>query len=335
MAGAKIKVLNQEFALRPVNFFRGEKLLVDKACRQAREQLVPPAWEAFNYQVIHGLQAKLPQVLEQMQGLPLGEGPRLVVVREADKIKGEDRDWDNLWHLLNAPPPGVIYIFAQAGQPDRRLKIFKELAKLAGDRGDFSFEPWEKETILEPFVEEEFAGRGKKIEPAARQILAEFFGGDLGVLVQEIDKITTYVGSRTQVTEADLIAASPRLRGDFALAEAVCRKDLPESLKIIDEQLSQGEHPNLLISQLASAVRGLLQAKIAQKNRWYGAEAGKKLGVNPGFLRHYEAASARFTAGQLRKMLIDLAEADISVKTGRLEGSVVLPAIVANFFAAG
>lgn len=328
-----IKILKQSLTIKPVNFFFGEEMLVNKACQQARENLVPPAREAFNYQVCCGSEMKLGAVLENMQGLPLGQGDRLVIIKELDDLDGSDREWEVFWQILKDPPPGLIYIFAQPGSPDKRFAIFKGLLKLAGSQGDFSFKPWEKETILEPFIETEVNNQGKKIDPLARRILAESFSEDLGVLVSEITKIATFIGERPVITEADLVAASPRLRGDFALAEAIGRKDLAQSLMIVEEMLGQGVYPNILISQLASAVRGLLQAKIARKNNWSGAAAAKNLGVNPGFLSHYEAQSEKFTASALRKMLIDLHEADAAIKTGRQDGAVIIPAIVAGFCA--
>jgi DNA polymerase III subunit delta len=239
--------------------------------------------------------------------------------------------------LQRGLPPGHVLVVA-SGKVDGRLPLVKKLAA-AGRRVGFAIEKagtWQDQRLnLRPTIEMLLAGTGKKVDADAEELLAERVGEDARTLASELAKLAAYVGSRKAITAEDVRQTVARVAEDpfFALGNAVEARDLRGALAILDRTLADGGSVHMVIGQLASTVRRMIEERerarrVAGEDRIGSAREWEAL-VFPaipegergerkpyGFWMKYQA-SLRFTREELLRALADVAEADLSAKSGR------------------
>jgi DNA polymerase-3 subunit delta len=265
----------------------------------------------------------------------IDDAVRYAQERELKVTKGDDSGALEA-ALAKGLPPGHVLVIA-AGKVDGRLPVVKKLAG-AGVRLRFAIETqgaWgEARPVLRPVLEALLAGTGKTIDAAASALLAERVGDDARTLASEVAKLVAYAGDRPKIIAADVEQMVTRVASDpfFALGNAVEARDLPQALAVLDRSIADGASPFMLLGSLASTVRRL----VVERERGRAAAGGRAIGsfdswqalVLPripeeelsgkkpyGFWMKYQAAQ-RYGRDALLGALRDLADADVSMKSG-------------------
>ncbi len=134
-----------------------------------------------------------------------------------------------------------VRLLISAGRVDKRRVFYKtvealgrveELAGLSPDDRDWG-------ERAEAFARQEITARGKRISDIALARLVAAVGPNLRQLAAEAEKLTLYVGDRTDLTPEDVTAVVARGKHAraFALADALGDRDLPRALRALDEEL--------------------------------------------------------------------------------------------------
>ena len=238
--------------------------------------------------------------------------------------------------LTRGLPPGHVLIVA-AGRIDGRLPLVKKLAA-AGRRVTFAIAregAWGSERpVLRPVLEALLAGTGKTIDGGAEARLAELVGDDARTLASEVSKLVAFAGERRTIGARDVDEVVTRVAPDpfFALGNAVEAGDLRQAMGVLDRSLADGASPFMLLGSLASTVRRLLvererarraagDRRISSAREWETlvlphVPARELEGKKPyGFWMKYQAAQ-RYPRDALLGALVDLADADLAMKSG-------------------
>jgi len=256
---------------------------------------------------------------------------------EKDMKAGKD-DASALDALLARGLPAGHVLVVAAGKVDGRLPLAKRLAA-AGRRVAVQIEKegrWDDERpVLGPVLEALLAGTGKRVDRAAEARLAALVGADGRTLASEVRKLAAFVGERQVIRAEDVDQLVVRTQEDpfFALGNAVEARDLPRSLGVLDRALADGASIHMVIGQLASTVRRMIEEgerarrvagprRLASPQEWErivfptlsDEERGDKKPY--GFWMKYQA-SLRFSRPELLEGLAGLAEADVGAKSGR------------------
>lgn len=113
-----------------------------------------------------------------------------------------------------------------------------------------------------------------KFEGDALERFVQRVGSDTRLIDSELGKLSLYVGDRP-VTEADVNAVTSQSNRGFIfdIGEAIGRRDLAETLRLIDFQLNQGENAiGLLLAAIVPKVRRLLQVRDLIENHQISAD---------------------------------------------------------------
>ena len=186
--------------------------------------------------------AELADVLDELRTLPLLAPHRAVIVRDADAFVAACRE--QIEKYLKAPSETASLILMVSSWPKntRLYKIVDRCGKAIDcgvpERGD-----------LGKFLRDAAGKRGKKISPAAADLLQQWIGRDLAALTAEIEKLSLYVGDRETISPEDVSAIVSATAGPaaFALTNALTAGDGRKALESLDGMLTtRGEEFKVL-----------------------------------------------------------------------------------------
>ena len=165
-------------------------------------------------------------------------------------------------------PPGHRLLIT-ADVVDRRKALFKAIdahglvVDCTVPKGATRSDRRSREAVLRAAIDDVLAAAGKKMTADARQQMIRWTGFDLPTLVDNLEKLVSYVGVRQTITDEDVTTVLQRTRKDpiFAFTNAVADRNLSEALFLMQSLLDEGMHPLQLLAAIANQLRRLLLAK--------------------------------------------------------------------------
>lgn len=134
-----------------------------------------------------------------------------------------------------------VRLLISGGKPNRVRTFYKTLAKIGTVELFAALSAEDKEWAgkAESEALRLLKADGKDISDEALADLVNRVGPNLRALASEVEKLTLYVGARTEITLADvqLLTTRQKQAQAFALGEALGDRDLPKLLHVLDEEL--------------------------------------------------------------------------------------------------
>lgn len=233
--------------LATVYLLTGEELyFADRALEAITEKALAGAPRDFNLDVFYGKDTKASEVAAQASTLPMMADRRLVVLKEADKL----RDLGPLKEHLKSPSPDCVLVMIAMGAERSKERTLSELIPDDGVYVHF----WRPRDYEIPDLVQRLAGaNGFTIDRGAVSYLAETLSGNLALIEAELNKVFNLLGERRQVKEEDVKESV----GDFGLptvfelADAAAAKDASKAIETLEKLLRDGEEPLKLLAILA------------------------------------------------------------------------------------
>ncbi|MEP6618108.1 MAG: DNA polymerase III subunit delta [bacterium] len=326
MASAGEKALHAALKKRefdPVYYFYGDDdFLKDIRTRELVDAAVDPATRDFNLEIRRGADVDAEALDSLLSTPPMLAARRVVVLRDADKLKKDARKLLDSYLkrpasdtvLLLVSPTGVK---ADKGMTERSTAV--EFAPLTGDRV-IKWVTYHVESVLK-----------RTIAPAAVSLLVEAVGDDLAQLAVELEKLASF--SDGEINEAAVSAVVGIRRGETLgdLLDAVAARDATSALALIPGVLQQPKTSavsivmNLTTQTLALAYGDAARARGTQQRALFNEFMSllKETGAFPG--RPWgEAVNAwaryvdRWTPASLDAALAALLFADEALKETKL-----------------
>ncbi|MBN3032664.1 MAG: DNA polymerase III subunit delta [Candidatus Saganbacteria bacterium] len=290
-------------------FFGAEDFLIDEAIEKFKRQVNEPS---LNLEQLDGRALTLAQLSAALRTQPLLGGDKLVVIKDFE-LAAEIQD--ELISFLRALPPGLKVVFSAASL-DKRSKLYKFLDQEAEVAEFKTFAPWEQ-AELAGWVRQRAQQEGKRIADGAARLLTEITGGNLRLLAGELNKLATFAGGRTEITEADVLAlAAAGETSAFSLLDALRAKNLKQALTLSQALLKNKEDVFSLLALIAAQCRLMLQLKSLAGREADVNRLARLTGGSPYFIKKCSPALGRFTLAELRSGLTDLLETGLKLKSG-------------------
>lgn len=188
------------------------------------------------------------------------------------------------------------------------------------------------ENYIVNYIKQKFEYAKKTISLQDCKKIGEYCLGDLNRINNEIKKICDFLGQESNVdgTVIDVLVYKDTELKVFDLTNALGLKNLNESLKVLNDMLLSGEAPIKILSLITGMFRRMMFAKI---NKSSPADLAKVLGVKEFAMVKAKQYSEKFTAGQLKKIMNLLLEADYNIKSGQMTQENVLVYLVCKIVA--
>ncbi len=224
-----------------------ESYFIDALADQLAENLLEPAERAFNQIVVYGRDTDAGQVVNLCRQMPMGGNREVVIVREAQQLRGIEK----LAHYTAHPSPTTVLVLCHKEKSvDKRSQLYK--SSLAQGVVFESVRPRDYE--IGPWLAQLVKSRGRAIDAKGLGMLGDHLGTDLSKIAGELDKLLIALPeSAPRITDADIerhIGISKDFN-NFELCRAVLTQDRARALMIADHFARDPKNNPLLVTIMA------------------------------------------------------------------------------------
>lgn len=203
-----------------------------------------------------GKDADLKTVLDERLTISMWGDKRLVVVDDADDFVTKHRV--GLEKFLQKPAKkSVLMLIVKKWQKTTRLYKLVEKIGL-----NLSCEPLKDGEIPRWLIDTAREQFEKDLDRPAASLMLELAGSSLGLLEQELSKLSSYVGDRNRITTQDVtqLVGGWRAETTWAMVDALIAGQVGQALICLDKLLAAREAPLMILGGLAFKFRQLSQA---------------------------------------------------------------------------
>ena len=267
------------------------------ALRKADEiasRLCPPAEQAFGLETLSpdadanadAVCSFLRNVLEAIMTPPFLGGNKTVYVRgapffnplvEPGKFASVKTETERLVERLKTGLPDGVFLVLLTDSVNKSTSFYKTFQKL-GEVHAFDEPEKEKEAEMDfiPKIEALLAQTGIAMPGNVLSVFLDRTGYNLRHVTAEIEKLSLYLGDRKKASLDDVyLMVAPIREGKFwEFADAFCKGDLANTLRVMHRLLGQGENPVGLVVSLQNRLREVLVMSDCIKRGWARVSGG-------------------------------------------------------------
>ncbi len=262
----------------------------------------------------------------QVQTLPFLASSRLVIIKNL-MLEGKKDAQEGIIEELTQIPKSTVAIFYEAGQPDKRTKLFTVLNQ-PKQKQEF---PLLVDNQLHDFLTNVATEKELKLSNQALDHLIQRVGSDLWQLTNELEKLALYTHATKKPITPDIIdqLTSENLAVNiFTLTDAFGLRKSEWAIRLLS-QLDQEESALGTLALIASHYRNLILIADGQKQRMMKNELTKAAGIHPFVYDKGSAQLKNYTPDELRQIYRYLLQLDIAAKQSMIEPQVGLTVLAA------
>lgn len=297
-----------------------------------------------SFTVLDGETATMEKINERLSPISLFSKKRMVVIDNIFSAKDQALA-EKLLEFLKQREGGMenIVIFWDSITEEEKLpKAKKELFNfLRQQKYAQHFKPLSN-TEATAWTKEQVEARGGKISHQATQELTSLVGSDLWQINNEIDKLLAYREGREEKIVAggepitiEFEDVKKLVRGSFdenifALTDAISNNNKALAAKLFEEQVEAGLTDGYLLTMIIRQFRILLQIKEALDQGNTSRKITNLLKLHPFVVQKGITQARNFTIPVLRRIMSQLIEVDLAMKTGKGEVKTMLNVLMAR-----
>lgn len=193
----------------------------------------------FNLDVVRGTEVDVEQLASLLSTPPMMAEMRVVHVKDAQGLSASSRMREVVLEVAAAPPSGLALVL-DGDIGGSTAKFWKELKRHAIA---FEFGAVSPQALPGILMDRARDVLGTELEPDAATALVGAVGGDLGVLVQELEKLASVAGPGEAITPEVVARAGIHLpeQDRWGWFDLVAEKRWDAAMRGLDVLLSQGE----------------------------------------------------------------------------------------------
>lgn len=288
VAGQLIKEV-QSSIFSPVYLLMGEEpFYVDRVAEEIIANALADEERDFNQLVCYGADTTVEDVISTARRYPMFAERQLVVVKEAQNLKGIE----NLAIYVDNPLDTTALVLVYRGNLDKRKALYKSIAK----KGKILESTPVRDYEIARWIAEFYASKGLDIAPDAAALLGESTGTDLNKIAVETDKLLKNLPEGTTRISLKDIETNVGISREFSIFELTKQLSYRQSAKALRTAAYISGNARFALPMATAALfthfqRILKYHALRQQNpRASQDEASRLLGVNPFFMKEYDEA---------------------------------------------
>jgi DNA polymerase III delta subunit len=234
--------------------------------------------------------------------------------------------------------PKVAQLLANA--PDTVTVVFCSSRKISSTQKVFKAADWTVECIglkwknLESWMVAEARQLGHNLPKDAADHLSFISGNNMGIIANELQKFSTYLGSKGTIT-LDLVenlGSHTSGKSIFDLSDAVVSGNGTDLRKTLTDLLEQDQSPFYLLVMVSKYLLQLLELTLFKKEGKVSNpyDVTSLLGIHPFPAQKLWSQAPRWTPDRVEKALWVMLNADLDMKTGKGSPELLLEAALAE-----
>jgi len=309
-------------------FLGDDEIRMLAKARSLVENAVEEAYRDFNFNQFSPGDVSVQQIEEAVLQYPLGEGRRVVMVKNVGGFVPADQESiaelaEQTAHITD----GATTLALLAPGLDKRKKPYRKLSGLnnlpSGQVLMFEApKPWK----MDGWVTDRAAERGIRLEKGTAEALVEIAGEDLRVLDGELTKLELFLGTGSPVDVEAVEKVVGRRRGEspWDLPRTLFSGNGASAQKLASRLLESGERSVFLLSVLTRHVLEIYQIRLMLDDGAGRADIIKKVGIKSFAADSAIDAARRISPDAFPVMIETLKECDIALKSRSNQDNIVI-----------
>jgi DNA polymerase-3 subunit delta len=311
---------------KPVYYFFGEDSYnLSHTLHTLEEAFTPLLLSEFDKETIYSEDRSINVILGIATAFPFGSDKKLIIVKEAEKIK----DKKPLKDYASSPADFTVLAFFHNGSITNLVtEPFKTL-----EANEFLYEAKElKGKNLIDWLISQAEEKEKKLSEENAQVLVDIVGENRNMLEDQLEKICIFLNEKQEISLESIQQVSSELKqfNIFDLQNAIGVKDKSKSLAVAYNLLDNGAEPTFIISMLTRYFTGLAKITELQSKNTPVQEAARIVGTHHFYYPQYVKARNLFSDGKLVEVFRALLKADVSIKTTTADEKTIITLLVAE-----
>ena len=292
--------------------------------------------DVFNHIILSGDNYSPERLFSAIEALPMMAERKLIEVNSLYISSMSESDLEALASVLRRLPEYEYNILVLYTEPDEfdignKKAPSKEFKLLSEILAPVVFER-ETPARLSSWVAKHFASELIIAPPDTVTLLIDRCGCDMYALSNEIDKLSCYLKTqgREKLTSDDVIAVCGERKeiAAFDFANAILDLDAQKAFFVLGEMKKQKEKPEIILGSISRVICDLEIIKYSSENGISLSEIAKKLKFHEYKASLYAKSASRTTVKRLRELTEKCYEADLMIKSSRLDNYVILEQLV-------
>lgn len=317
-ANGKAKLIRdlKDGTFAPLYIFSGEETyLKEYYLQELKKKAVDPAFAEFNLIEYEGKGLTPEQLTEAIDSYPAMAAHKLVVVTDFDLYKPPAGFADLLPTLLSDLPDYVTLVFyydVLDGKPDKRLKLYKMLEKIACFA---TFEHMEERELV-AWIERRARAINRTISAENAAYLIFLCGNSMTNLAGELEKAAAHsTTGEIQKYNIDSVCSRVLEAVVFDLTDAITAGKYDHAVALVGDLLAQKNNEVMIFTTITRHMQRLYAAKLCESARGGEKELMELLGSkSPYYARQIQSAARRVPLAFLRNAASICAETDAALK---------------------
>jgi len=310
----------------PVYYFFGEdSYSLSNVLHKLEESFKPFLSSDFDKETIYAENRTLSEILGAAASFPFGSEKKIMIVREAEKIKDKKALKD---YALSPAEFTVLAFFHNGAITNLSTEPFKTLSA-----NNFLFEAKElKGRNLIVWLINEAEEKGKTLSDENAQVLVDIVGENRSMLEDQLEKICIFLTQKKEITIEAIQQVSSELKqfNIFDLQNAIGLKEKAKALSVANNLVDNGSEPTFIITMLTRYFTGLAKVTELRSKNIPDRDAARVVGTHPYFYPGYVRARSIFSDKKLVEVFRSLLKADVSVKTTSSDDKTIITILIAE-----
>lgn len=303
---------------KPVYLLHGEEpYYIDQLVNYMEDHILNDMEKGFNQTVLYGKDTDMATIMNAAKRYPMMSEYQLIIVKEAQDLKwakeaeGSSKEAGFVASYFEKPLPSTILVLAyKYANFDKRKKIYKSI-----DKNGLIFQSeLVRDYKLAGWIEDHVRDQGYKIAPQAAALMAEYLGTDLSKIANEVEKLILNISKETTI-DNDLVQKNIGISKEynvFELQKALAARNILKCNQIINYFADNPKaNPTVMVMANLNAYFSKILKYHYLQNK---GDAARELGVNPYFVKDYEAAARSYNLSKTFDIISLLREYDLKSK---------------------
>jgi DNA polymerase-3 subunit delta len=303
----QIDCQSKQFA--PIYLLQGdETFFITSIVNYLEKNVLSESEKAFNQHIFYGRDIDAMQLLGAVKRFPMMAEKQLVIVKEAQNLKG----LSDLLHYFENPLNSTVLVMCFMGKKvnasTKEGKVLKKYAVFSAD----TVPEWQ----IDNWILSHCKTLGLELAPKDAHLMFEFLGNNLSKIDGELHKLAVNIAPKTKVTPADIEAyvGISREYNVFELQKALGQKDFSRANKILKYFMNDtGNNPFVLtLANMFSFFQKVMNIHYAPRGS--EQQMAASIGVSPYFIKDYQIAQKNYSIIKLKNVFDVLHQLDLKYK---------------------